>query len=131
MMTLKFALLLIATCDAFQVVPGIARNLQPVSLHEPLLRALPPWLVESNEDKEGEAPETNAPEAKAEVKKTATGGMPTDFLGVFDVTTTFGALGASIVVSVLFVVLVEGIKFIDPNPATRGMFGNIMDGAAS
>jgi len=51
-----------------------------------------------------------APEASAPRKSSD---MPTDFLGVFDVTTSSGALGASITVALAFGVLVEGVKFID------------------
>eukprot|EP00310_Coccolithus_braarudii_P001345 CAMPEP_0183360936 /NCGR_PEP_ID=MMETSP0164_2-20130417/56157_1 /TAXON_ID=221442 /ORGANISM="Coccolithus pelagicus ssp braarudi, Strain PLY182g" /LENGTH=84 /DNA_ID=CAMNT_0025535385 /DNA_START=135 /DNA_END=389 /DNA_ORIENTATION=+ len=50
-------------------------------------------------------------------------GMDRMFLGIFDMSTRAGALGASIVVSVAFVTVVEGIKWIDPNPAAPSIFG--------
>ena len=51
---------------------------------------------------------------------------PDKFLGVFDTTTPEGALGASLIVSGLFGVLVEGVKFLDPNNVgDESIFGSI------
>jgi len=47
------------------------------------------------------------------------------FMGVFDTTTSAGALGASLTVSLGFCGLVELLKFFDPNnPGDASIFGS-------
>ena len=52
--------------------------------------------------------------------------MPTKFMGVFDTSSPEGALGASIIVSLLFGVGVEFVKFLDPNNVgDASIFGSL------
>tara|TARA_B110001452_G_scaffold249340_1_gene236813 strand:+ start:163 stop:708 length:546 start_codon:yes stop_codon:yes gene_type:complete len=44
--------------------------------------------------------------------------------GVFDVTTAGGSLGASLVVAAAFGVVLELVKFIDPDPSSPSVFGS-------
>lgn len=54
-------------------------------------------------------------------KEKGAGVMPDKFL-IFDMKTSTGSLGASLTVSVIFCVVVELIKLIDPNPASPSLF---------
>ena len=56
------------------------------------------------------------PPAEPEVRNSRGSDMPTNFLGVFDVQTTTGSLGASLVVAGGFGVLIELLKFFDRAP---------------
>ena len=71
---------------------------------------------------EDEAAATPAP-SKPTGEGTST--MPTKFLGFLDVTTGPGSLAASLVVAAAFGVLVEFVKFVDPNPSSPSVFGSL------
>ena len=70
---------------------------------------------------------TPAPEPEPEKVAAYTEAYETrgKFLGIFDVNEPGGALAASVIVSVAFVVGVEFIKFLDPNTAGDSMFGSL------
>lgn len=121
-MKLVAVLLLLTVADAYRVPPLLGRQATGTTVaRASRLMA----EAEGPETREGDA----LPAVEVTEKKRSAGDMPTDFLGVFDTTTPFGALGASVVVSLGFALIIEGVKFIDPNPAARSIFGNIMDGA--
>jgi len=85
--------------------------------------------MELNEGQEGKTDEDAGDVTSvADDKKPWSGSsMPTDFLGIFDTTTSFGALGASLVVAAAFGFLVETIKFIDPNTSSPSIFGSLLN----
>ena len=78
-------------------------------------------MMDDAEAAAGDAPA--APEA-APAKKYSGSTMPTNFLGVFDTTTSGGSLGASLVVAAAFGLLVETVKYFDPNSASPSVFGS-------
>ena len=87
-------LALLCTATAFQLPQVGCQTMQHSLRGRPVLAA-----------EEG----TSEPAAvKGESENSGQGEMPTNFLGVFDTTTQFGALGASISVAVLFGVFLEG-----------------------
>ena len=95
-------------CDALLVAPVTPRV---ISAHRvPLVRM-------QEEEPAADAPaEAAAEETPAPPPPPRRYEAPDEkFLGVFDVNTPDGALFASIVVSVSFVVGVEFVKFLDPN----------------
>ena len=94
-------------CDALLVAPVTPRV---ISAHRVSLVSM------QEEELAAEAPaEAAAEEAPAPPPPRRYEAPDEKFLGVFDVNTPDGALFASIVVSVSFVVGVEFVKFLDPN----------------
>ena len=111
---------IILACDAFRVPLGAPAMRFATSMET---RAAPLLQAEGEEDAMPVAAPAAPPAPPAKPKSKA-GSMPTDFLGVFDTTTAGGSLGASLVVAAAFGVLVEFIRFVDPNPSAPSIFGS-------
>jgi hypothetical protein len=106
--------LLLASCQAWRVPMPAAH----VTAHR--ARALPVFMEEAAEASEEPQPAAEAPAEKAASKSQ----MPKDFLGFIDVTTGGGSLLASLIVAGGFGLLVEFIKYADPNTASPSIFGS-------
>ena len=108
---------LLVLCCA--VVACSALRVQPTTLRGPSLRRVHPRCSEADAD--GAESEPPAPASAPDLS--GQGVMPDKFLGVFDMKSTAGSLGASLVVAVIFCTVVEGIKAFDPRPEVVSMFG--------
>ena len=92
--------LLIASCTGFRLTQQLGPQLLPLNRC-----ALPPaiFMVESDSQEAGSDFVGPEPEEEQSVKSsTGAGVMPEKFLGVFDMSTTAGSLGASLTVAVIF-----------------------------
>ena len=109
----------IAACDALRV-PFVAQGLHASRT----LSRTPPLFME--EDAEP-AVETPPPAPPPPAKDTYDPPSDFKFLGLtLDTNEPGGALGASLIVSVGFCIVVEGIKFLDPsNAGDTSIFGSI------
>ncbi|KAL1520636.1 hypothetical protein AB1Y20_022209 [Prymnesium parvum] len=122
-MALRFSLLALLLLGAAALrVPLAPRGAAASRCARPLMMADADDSSASAQPSEEPPPPSPPPMTEKEIRRSM---MPTDFLGVFDVSTTAGALGASIVVACGFGLLVETIKFIDPSPASPSVFGSI------
>lgn len=108
---------LLVLCCA--VVACSALRVQPTTLRGPSLRRVHPRCSEADAD----GAESEPPALASAPDLSGQGVMPDKFLGVFDMKSTAGSLGASLVVAVIFCTVVEGIKAFDPRPEVVSMFG--------
>ena len=106
-------------CDALRV-PLTARGLHA---SRPLPRTTQLFMEETEDAAETPAaPEPYVEPTKREYERPA----EFNFLGLsLDTNEPGGALGASLIVSIGFCVVVEGIKFLDPGTAAPSAFGSI------
>ena len=109
---------LFAVAQGFVVPQAI-----PTASHLAVSRSRPVRLAEEGTEA-APTPEAAAP-AKSDTESSGAGVMPDNFMGIFDMKTTFGSLGASLTVAVIFCVVVELIKLIDPNPSSPSMFASL------
>ena len=102
--------LLVVACDAFHV-PAMPRSARSLRSYSTLIKA------QDSVPEGSPVPEDSAvPETQPKPKSTGAGVMPEKFMGVFDMSSGIGSLGASLTVSVMFCTVVELIKALDPNP---------------
>ena len=125
MARLLFLATLLLSASGFRTLPAMARQLQAgralTVQMEPIMGRMSSLRMEEGAEETPPAEEAPAP---APSGGTMPDGSPGKFLGLFDTSQPDGALFASIIVSVGFVILVEFVKFIDPNNAgDQSIFG--------
>ena len=123
-MALRLLLVALLACSTFAFrLPRLGSRVpMDASTMAAAAWALPPVVMMADEPAE-DAAEVEAPAPSPPPPEAYETREP--FLGVFDVTQPEGALAASVIVSGGFGVLVELVKFLDPNSVGDSIFGSI------